>query len=122
MNKGSHIKGLILENTFTSIADMVDQLMPMVALFKRFIQRIFYPTIDRIGKIKCPILFIRGMKDEIVPNDHTKRLMDAAEACEFKQLYEIGGGDHNSAWRIAGDDYVKTLAGFFKRIEHGQYS
>ena len=117
MNKGNHLKGVILENTFTSIGDMVDQLMPMVALFKRVIQRIFYPTIDRIGKITCPILFVRGLKDEIVPNDHTKRLMDAAVACQFKQLYEVSDGDHNSTWKIGGDTYTKTLAGFFKRCE-----
>ena len=78
MNKGAFLKGIILENTFTSISDMVDQLMPLVAIFKRFIQKIFYPTIDRIGKISCPILFIRGMKDEIVPCDHTKRLKEKA--------------------------------------------
>ena len=35
--KGNSIKGLILENTFTSIGDMVDRLMPMVAKFKTFI-------------------------------------------------------------------------------------
>ena len=67
----SEAEALILENTFTSIGDMVDKLMPMVAFFKKFIQRIFYPTIDRIGKVNTPILFIRGIKDEIVPADHT---------------------------------------------------
>ena len=71
MNKGNSLKGLIIENTFTSISDMVDQLMPMVAIFKKFIQRLFYPTIDRIGSVTCPILFVRGMKDEIVPCDHS---------------------------------------------------
>lgn len=71
MNKGNSLKGLLIENTFTSISDMVDQLMPLVAIFKKFIQRLFYPTIDRIGSITCPILFIRGMKDEIVPCDHS---------------------------------------------------
>jgi len=71
MNKGNSIKGVCLENTFTSIGDMVDTLMPMVAFFKHLIQKVFYPTIDRIGKVQCPILFIRGLKDEIVPHDHT---------------------------------------------------
>ena len=33
----NHIKDLIVENTFTSIADMVDSLMPMVAQFKSLI-------------------------------------------------------------------------------------
>jgi len=52
--------------------------MPMVAIFKSLIQRIYYPTIDRIGKVRNHILFIRGMKDEIVPSDHTPRLMEKA--------------------------------------------
>lgn len=37
MNKSNSLKGIILENTFTSIAEMVDQLMPMVAMFKKLI-------------------------------------------------------------------------------------
>jgi len=37
MSKGSHLKGLIIENTFTSISDMVDSLMPLVSYFKKFI-------------------------------------------------------------------------------------
>lgn len=78
VKKGNSIKGLILENTFTSIGEMVDSLMPLVAKFKYFIQRLFYPTIDRIDKIECPILFIRGVKDEIVPSDHTLKLYNKA--------------------------------------------
>jgi pimeloyl-ACP methyl ester carboxylesterase len=34
---GSSLKGLILENTFTSISELVDKLMPMVAIFKTLI-------------------------------------------------------------------------------------
>jgi len=28
------MKGVIIENTFTSIGDMVDHLMPLVAIFR----------------------------------------------------------------------------------------
>jgi len=35
--KSNQIKGVIIENSFTSIGEMVDHLMPMVAPFKRFI-------------------------------------------------------------------------------------
>lgn len=50
---------------------MVDELMPFVALFKVFVQKIFYPTIDRISKIECPLLIVSGLKDEVVPSDHS---------------------------------------------------
>ena len=117
MNKGNHFKGVILENTFTSIGDMVDTLMPMVAIFKSVIQRIFYPTIDRIGKIPAPILFVRGMKDEIVPHDHTQKLFEKATSSKFKQIYECPDGDHNNTWKIGGDDYVKAFKNFFVKCE-----
>lgn len=42
--KSNQLQGIILENGFTSISDMVDHLMPMVAKFKWLIQRIYYPT------------------------------------------------------------------------------
>jgi len=58
--------------------------MPLVAIFKSLIQRIYYPTVDRIGKVECPLLIVRGMKDEIVPKDHGKRLFDAATGSKLK--------------------------------------
>ena len=71
MEHSNRFKGIIVENTFTSIGEMVDRLMPLVARFKAFIQRIYYPTIERIGSISAPLLLIRGEYDEIVPSDHS---------------------------------------------------
>ena len=42
------IAGLILENTFTSISDMIDYLLP-VFKFLKFLQRNYWPSIDRIN-------------------------------------------------------------------------
>ena len=117
MSKGNSIKGVILENTFTSIGDMVDQLMPMVALFKRFIQRIFYPTIDRMDKITNHLLFVRGMQDEIVPSDHTQRLFNKATKAASKTVYECPNGDHNNTWKIGGEDYIAAFKNFFVKVE-----
>ena len=108
---------MILENTFTSIGDMVDKLMPLVAVFKHLIQKIHFDTIARIPKIKSPILFVRGMKDEIVPCDHTKRLYDAATNAKFRAVYECPDGDHNMTWRIGGDKYIAAFKDFFMKCE-----
>ena len=96
---------------------MVDALMPTVAMFKSLIQRVFYPTIDRIGKITSPILFIRGVKDEIVPSHHSEVLYQNAKSAAFKELYSCDEGDHNRTWQIGGDDYVAALRNFFQRCE-----
>lgn len=54
------VAGIILENTFTSIADLIDIMFPKLAFMKGFIQKNFWPSIDRVGQISKPILFIMG--------------------------------------------------------------
>jgi fermentation-respiration switch protein FrsA (DUF1100 family) len=74
---------------------MIDAVMPPLRFFK-FLQRNHWPSIDRIGKIKCPILFIKSMRDELVPPAHMNKLMEAA-TCR-KSEYQIKKGTHNSSW------------------------
>ena len=115
--KANYMKGLIIENTFTSIGDMVDNLMPLVAKFKTFIQRVFYPSIDRIPQITTPILFIRGLKDQIVPCTHSERLHKAAKNAPFKMLHSVVEGDHNDCFQKGGQEYVDAHKQFFARCE-----
>jgi hypothetical protein len=67
---------VIVENAFTSISDMVDHIFPVISYFKKYILKIHWPSINRIGNVKTPILFIVGMNDEIVPPIHTNVLYD----------------------------------------------
>ena len=91
--------------------------MPLVAMFKKFIQRLFYPTIDRIGQVTTPILLVNGLKDEIVPSNHSKRLFEAAKKAKFKILYECPDGDHNNTWKIGGEKYIEAFKEFFDKCE-----
>ena len=84
ISKPEGVNGIIVENTFTSLSDMVDALLPFLTPFKFLVQRIFYPTVDKIGKVKCPILFIRGLRDEIVPCQQSLVLYDKAKNARFK--------------------------------------
>ena len=93
------MRGVIIENSFTSIGEMVDHLMPLVAPFKKWIQKIFWPSIDRVGDITAPMCFISGLKDEIVPKHHCKRLHDAAVKAKFKVFHEFPEGNHNETWK-----------------------
>ena len=70
--------GIILENTFTSISDMADHIFPLFKRFKHILLRMHWPSIDRIPKVKVPMLFVGGTQDEVVPAPHTKRLHDSA--------------------------------------------
>ena len=61
------IAGLILENTFTSIDDLVDVIFSYLSILKPFVLRNHWQTQKLIQDINCPILFIKALKDELIP-------------------------------------------------------
>jgi len=67
-NKGTgDIKGLILENTFLSIAKMIPSVMP-VAKYLVPLCHEYWRSEEMIPQITdLPLLFLSGLKDEIVP-------------------------------------------------------
>ena len=67
-NKGTgDIKGLILENTFLSIAKMIPKVLPM-AKFLAPLWHEHWRSEQILPEITdVPILFLSGLKDEIVP-------------------------------------------------------
>lgn len=61
------IKGLILENTFLSIAKMVPKVLPMAKILVPLCHE-YWRSENMIPQITdVPILFLSGLKDEIVP-------------------------------------------------------
>ena len=75
---GYAVRGIILENTFTCIGDMVNAIMPKLAWIKFLVLRIDWPSEKRITSVPCPIMLISGGADELVPPSHMERLRDAA--------------------------------------------
>jgi pimeloyl-ACP methyl ester carboxylesterase len=60
-------RGIVLENTFTSIPDMIDEHFFFAKYFKGLILNNFWTSIDLVSRIQKPMLFITGYIDEIVP-------------------------------------------------------
>ncbi len=74
----------MLENTFTSIAEMADHIFPWLQYVKHFLLRMYWPSVERIPKVRVPMLFVVGTNDEIVPAAHSGRLHNAAVLAPFK--------------------------------------
>ncbi len=89
----------------------------MLSNFKKVIQRIFWPSIDRLPKIKIPILFITGTSDEIVPTEMTKALYDAATSSVHKQIHTVLNGMHNDTWFKGGKDYLYAIKDFMEKAK-----
>lgn len=115
------ICGLILENTFTSISDIVDHIFPMLSYFKHIILRMHWASIERIPRVRIPMLFVVGGNDEIVPPPHAGRLFEAAIMAPLKQMHQVPTGMHNDTWVKGGKDYIYALKDFIdKANEHRQ--
>lgn len=88
-----NIKGLILENTFTSIPDMVDIVLPEFKYFKRLCIN-NWDSHTRIKSITCPILFLSAKKDEVVPQSHMTCLEKQASNASTKNMIVFESGRH----------------------------
>ncbi|PIN19849.1 putative alpha/beta hydrolase BEM46 [Handroanthus impetiginosus] len=126
-NNPDKVAALILENTFTSILDMAGVLLPFLKWFigktnskglrvLNFVVRSPWSTIDIIGEIKRPVLFLSGLKDEMVPPSHMEMLYAKAAAHNRECLFvEFPTGMHMDTWLTGGDRYWRTIKEFMEK-------
>ena len=102
---------LVLRSPFTSLADVGVLHYPWLPVRQLLIDR--YPSINRIGSVKAPVLVVAGDRDDIVPATLSKQLYDAA--AEPKCYAVIPGVGHNDQGLLDGPemigDVVEFLAG-----------
>lgn len=110
-----NFNGLVLENTFTSIDDMVDALFPVLSLVKSFVLKMHWNTSQILPSLRMPILIVTGDKDEIVPTQHSDVLYKQATSSIWKEFLIVAGGTHNDTWQVGGIAYVEKLNAFFNK-------
>ena len=98
---------LIIESGFTSIPDLGEKFFPHMPV--RLITRFHYATINKVGKLGLPKLFIHSPDDEIIPFTQGQLLF--ATASEPKEFLTLTG-DHNGGFLLSGDGYIKGLEKF----------
>lgn len=106
----AHVRpaGLIVQSTFTSIPDMAAAVMHI----PRFLVRTRMDSINKIGFVSCPKLFIHSPADEVVPFEMGKRLFEAAR--EPKRFFEVPDCPHNETHVRAGPRYWDALRDFIR--------
>lgn len=86
------LAGLILQSTFTSIADVGAELFPWLPV--RWMARIKYDTRSKLGRVNVPVMIMHSRGDTLIRYHHAEQNFAAAR--EPKLLWEIKG-DHNDA-------------------------
>ncbi|NLZ02694.1 MAG: alpha/beta hydrolase [Pirellulaceae bacterium] len=98
-------RGLVLESTFTSIAEMAAVHYPWLPM--RSLIRNRFDSLAKIGRYRGPLLVSHGDSDRVVPYEMGRRLLAAAN--EPKTFLTIEGGDHNDP---QPPDYDRQLVEF----------
>jgi fermentation-respiration switch protein FrsA (DUF1100 family) len=99
--------GLIVESSFTSIADMAGAHYPFVP---KFLIRTRMDSESKVRSLTCPKLFIHSKMDRVVPYRLGRALYEAA--AEPKTFHEVVGAGHNETWFVGGEPYFGALARF----------
>jgi uncharacterized protein len=105
--------GLIVESSFTSVADMVNhqqiyRIFPIdLLLHQRF------DSLDKVGSLAMPVLFIHGTADWQVPAGMSQQLYEAAP--QPKQIFLVPEAEHNNTAEVAGSKYFQVVQQFVKK-------
>ena len=104
------VGGIVLDSPFTSIPDVARRhfwFAPVDLLL-----RTRFPSVERIGKMRAPLLVLHGEEDQVVPITLGERLFAAAP--EPKRFVRLAGVDHVSALEGGG---LAHLRAFLDEIE-----
>eukprot|EP00499_Haloplacidia_sp_CaronLabIsolate_P011382 CAMPEP_0196777056 /NCGR_PEP_ID=MMETSP1104-20130614/4998_1 /TAXON_ID=33652 /ORGANISM="Cafeteria sp., Strain Caron Lab Isolate" /LENGTH=350 /DNA_ID=CAMNT_0042147223 /DNA_START=300 /DNA_END=1357 /DNA_ORIENTATION=- len=110
------VAGLVVENTFTSVADMADRIAPALAWLAKPLLRVRYPSLQAVASVQAPILFLSGARDELVPPAHMEALHGAARSAAYSRFVSIADGEHNDTWVRGGAKYWEELRAFVQGL------
>ncbi|KIX07072.1 uncharacterized protein Z518_05049 [Rhinocladiella mackenziei CBS 650.93] len=104
------IAAVILENTFLSIRKLIPTVMPPAKYLVPLCHQCWNSeeSLAKVSDLDIPILFLSGLRDEIVPPAMMKALHDQ---CPTRKVWkEFPNGDHNST--VAEPGYFDAIWDF----------
>ena len=114
--RNDDVAGLIVESTFTSMADMAEKMgygnLPIgLVLTQRF------DSLAKMTAVKAPVLFVHGTSDRFVPAEMSERLYAAAP--EPKRLLLVENGNHSNVSSVAFEKYQTAVRDFLVLVKDG---
>lgn len=108
--KGASAGGLIVESSFTSLADVAAE-MSYRWLPLRFILSQKFDSVNKMAQVAMPVLIVHGANDTYVPSRLSAALYAAAPAP--KKLLLVEGGGHNNSMWLGDVQYRAAIAELF---------
>lgn len=102
---------LAVEGAFTSVSDRGQELYPLLPVRLLSTQR--FASLDKIGSVREPKLFLHSPEDDVIPFAHGERLVAAAPAP--KAFVSVRGG-HMDAFSIDKATYFGALRELVREV------
>lgn len=99
--------GVILESSFTSLRDMARRVFAFLPT--GLLLRSHFDSLDKIGRLSCPVLVTHSPQDDIVPFEMGEKLYAAANPP--KRFVRLIGG-HNDRDYLNNADYRQAIQSF----------
>ena len=113
LHEGSDYGALVLESTFTRVAD-VAEAAGFWGRVGAVVTTLQFDSLSRIGRVDAPILMLHGSDDRTIPIDLGQRLREAAP--RGVRWVAVPGGSHSGLHRDAPELYQKTFADLISRL------
>src|SRR5713101_6864106 len=102
--------GIVLEAAFTSARDVANTVLPVIGpLLIRGLD-----SKSKIAKVRAPVLFFHGDRDDIIPLRLGRALFNAAP--RPRSFWEVRGAGHNDLVETAGPSYREKLTEFYGQL------
>ncbi|MCD9015803.1 alpha/beta hydrolase [Parachryseolinea silvisoli] len=85
------VRGLVLESAYTSLGTLANEKVPF--FFPSLYLRFRFNNLKKIAALTCPVILLHGTQDELIPAEHSQRLVEAIK--NKKKLILVKGGGHN---------------------------
>jgi len=96
------VGALILVSPFTSIEEVAKHLLGMLGAM---LASSYWENLDSIKNVNCPILFVHGKDDRIIPHEHSLQLYEnCTHNTHVRAIQVLNGFGHNdlSWWSLIG--------------------
>jgi fermentation-respiration switch protein FrsA (DUF1100 family) len=103
--------GLIVEDAYTSVVNRGQEAFPLLPI--KLIARSRFASIDKVGEIRLPKLFLHARNDRTIPIAHGRAVF--AAAAEPKQFVELEAG-HADAYTADRATYYGAIDAFIRRV------
>jgi pimeloyl-ACP methyl ester carboxylesterase len=108
---------LLLMSAYTSIKDVARSLLGKLSFLLTPIVYERFRNVDAIKDAKCPVFFLHGSQDKLIPHTHSIELRQNCPTLSY--LHSPAFMDHNEFDFI--DDLVKPFKEFLQRISNEKH-